>query len=114
MERWAKKFNSQSETKKAAVKQAQEELRALEQKEEELRKKIHLEKSITSNLAQIASNKVRQIYNILPNIRIPLIRNFRLLEVNLLSPLVGFAYSTQAKNLSVIRTSQGETSRVKQ
>ena len=82
MERWAKKFNSQSETKKAAVKQAQEELRALEQKEEELRKKIHLEKSITSNLAQIASNKVRQIYNILPNIRIPLIRNsiIRLLE----------------------------------
>lgn len=61
MERWAKKFNNQSETKKAAVKQAQEELRALEQKEEELRKKIHLEKSITSNLAQIVSSKVSQI-----------------------------------------------------
>lgn len=61
MERWAKKFNSQSETKKAAVKQAQEELRALEQKEEELRKKINLEKSITSNLAQIVSSKVRKI-----------------------------------------------------
>ena len=58
MERWAKKLNNQSETKKAAVKQAQDELRALELKEEELRKKIQLEKSITSNLEVIASNKV--------------------------------------------------------
>jgi len=59
MERWAKKLNTQSETRKAAVKQAQDELRMLELKEEELRKKITLEKSITGALSQMASAKVK-------------------------------------------------------
>lgn len=57
MERWAKKFNNLNETRKAAVKQAQDELRVLEQKEEELRKRINMEKSITGSLAQIVSAK---------------------------------------------------------
>ena len=58
MERWAKKLNTQTETRKAAVKQAQQELRMLEQKEEELRKKIQMGNSVTENLANVAKAKV--------------------------------------------------------
>lgn len=62
MERWAKKLNNQSEARKVAVKQAQEELRMLEQKEEELRKKISHEKVITGHLSQqINAGKVRSL-----------------------------------------------------
>uniref|UniRef100_A0A7M5VEI3 RRM domain-containing protein n=3 Tax=Clytia hemisphaerica TaxID=252671 RepID=A0A7M5VEI3_9CNID len=57
MERWAKKLNTQTETKKAAVKQAQQELRMLEQKEEELRKKIQIGSSLTESLATVAKAK---------------------------------------------------------
>ena len=61
MERWAKKLNNQSETRKQAVKQAQEELRMLEQKEEELRKQINLEKKITNNMSNLVSSSKSKV-----------------------------------------------------